>query len=122
MARKYANSALRSSTDRFVSSINAHDAKQVQASMALESADDQKNLDWLLDKARSATANLRVTRAQSSRPNVRDTEATAEVGFTFEWTAPNGQSRETKAKFRARSTRAGEGWAAATFKAVDKLE
>jgi serine/threonine-protein kinase len=117
-----ANSALRSGTDRFISAVTAHDTRRITASMVVESADDQKTLDWLLGKARSATANLHVTRAQTSRPNVRDTEATAEVGFTFAWTAPNGQLRETRASFRARSTRGSDGWSPATFKAIDKLE
>jgi hypothetical protein len=117
-----ANSALRSGTDRFISAVTAHDTRRITASMVVESADDQKTLDWLLGKARSATANLHVTRAQTSRPNVRDAEATAEVGFTFAWTAPNGQLRETRASFRARSTRGSDGWSPATFKAIDKLE
>jgi uncharacterized protein YjdB len=119
-----ATSALRSGADRFLAALGNHDVRQLTAAMYVDSPDDQKNLDWLLDKARSSDANLHVTRApQASRVNTRDAEATQDFVFTLAWTAPNGQSHESKYKFRARSTRADGGvWSAATLRALDKLE
>ena len=117
-----ATAALRSAADRFLSALANHDARQLSAVMSVDTPDDQKNLDWLLDKARSNDANLHATRAQPSRVNTRDAEATQEFVFTLAWTAPNGQSREAKYKFRARSTRADGVWSGGTLRAVDKLE
>ena len=91
--------------------------------MYVESPDDQKNLDWLLDKTRSTEANLHVTRAQQQgRVNTHDAEATQDFVFTLAWTTPNGQSHEAKYRFRARSTRADGAWTGATLRAIDKLE
>jgi hypothetical protein len=116
-------SALRSGADRFTLALSNHDARQLTAVMSVDSPDDQKNLDWLLDKTRSTEANLRVTRAQQqSRVNTRDAEATQDLVFTLAWTTPNGQSHEAKYKFRARSTRADGAWTGATLRAIDKLE
>jgi hypothetical protein len=117
-----AAAALRHGTERFLSAIAEHDARQLAGVIFVETPDDQKNLDWLLEKVRSGDANLRVTKAQSGRPNVRDTEGTLDMTFTMTWTSPNGQARETKAKFRARSTKGAEGWSAATLRPLDKLE
>ena len=115
-----APSALTAGTQRFLSALNAHDTRQLTSAYA-ESPQDQ-NLDWLLEKVRSNDANFRVTRAQTGRVNTRDAEATQELTFTFAWTAPNGQSREAKYKFQARSTRTDGAWSSATLKALDKLE
>jgi serine/threonine protein kinase/uncharacterized protein YjdB len=116
-----AQSALRSGADRFLAAIADHDARQLAAAYYVDSPDDQKNLDWLLDKARTADANLHVTRAQTGKPSVKDAEATSDIVFTFAWTMPNGQTKETKAKFRARATRGSEGWLAATLRSLDQL-
>src|SRR4029077_14274322 len=118
-----ATSALRSGADRFALARSNHDARQLTAVMYVDSPDDQKNLDWLLEKTRSTEANLHVTRApQQSRVNSRDAEATQDFVFTLAWTAPNGQSHEAKYKFRARSTRNDAAWSGATLRAIDKLE
>ncbi|PYP68756.1 MAG: hypothetical protein DMD26_01095 [Gemmatimonadetes bacterium] len=117
-----AQSALRSGVDRFVAAVGEHDARQLAAVVYVESPDDQKNLDWLLEKVRSQDANFRVTRPQISRPSVRDAQANSDVNFTFAWVAPNGQSKERKVKFRAQTTKATEGWTLATLRAVDRLE
>jgi hypothetical protein len=118
-----ATSALRSGADRFTLALSNHDARQLTAVMYVDSPDDQKNLDWLLDKTRSTETNLHVTHAQQQgRVNTRDTEATQDFVFTLAWTTPNGQSHEAKYKFRARSTRAEGAWAGATLRAIDKLE
>ena len=102
-----AQSALRSGVDRFVTAVGEHDARQLAAVVYVESPDDQKNLDWLLEKVRSQDANFRVTRPQISRPSVRDAQANSDVNFTFAWVAPNGQSKERKVKFRAQTTKVG---------------
>ena len=115
-------SALRNGTERFLAAISQHDARQLTAVIYVDSPDDQKNLDWLLEKVRSGDANLRVTKAQSGRPSVRDAEATSDISFTFAWLMPNGQAKETKAKFRARATKGAEGWTGATLRSLDKLE
>jgi serine/threonine protein kinase len=115
-------SALRNGTERFLTAISQHDARQLTAVIFVDSPDDQKNLDWLLDKVRSGDVNLRVTKAQSGRASVRDAEATSDVSFTFAWLTPNGQTKETKAKFRARATKGAEGWTGATLRSLDKLE
>ena len=117
-----ANAALRSGADRFLSALGNHDVRQLAAVMFVESPDDQKNLDWLLEKARSNDANLHATRAQPSRVNTRDAEATQDWVFVLAWTAPNGQAHEGKYKFRTRSTRADGVWSAGTLRALDKLE
>jgi serine/threonine-protein kinase len=118
-----ATSALRSGADRFTLALSNHDARQLTAVMSVDSPDDQKNLDWLLDKTRSAEANLHVTHAQQQgRANTRDTEATQDFVFTLAWTTPNGQSHEAKYKFRARSAHAEGAWTGATLRAIDKLE
>jgi hypothetical protein len=115
-------SALRNGTDRFVTAISQHDARELTAVIFVDSPDDQKNLDWLLEKVRSGDANLRVTKAQQGRASVRDAEATSDVSVTFAWTTSNGQAKETKAKFRARATKGAEGWTGATLRSLDKLE
>ena len=115
-------SALRNGTERFVTAIAQHDARELTAVIFVDSPDDQKNLDWLLEKVRSGDANLRVTKAQQGRASVRDAEATSDVSFTFAWTTSNGQAKETKAKFRARATKGAEGWTGATLRSLDKLE
>ncbi|HZI43423.1 MAG TPA: Ig-like domain-containing protein, partial [Gemmatimonadaceae bacterium] len=117
-----APAALRNGTERFLSAVADHDARQLAGVIFVETPDDQKNLDWLLEKVRAGDANLRVTKAQSSRPSIRDAEATSDATFTMTWTGPNGKSRETKAKFRVHSTKGAEGWSAATLRALDKLE
>ncbi|HKW47025.1 MAG TPA: Ig-like domain-containing protein [Gemmatimonadaceae bacterium] len=115
--------ALRSGAERLFTAITGHDVRQLAALMAVDSPDDQKNLDWLVEKARSSEANLRPTRpAQAGKVNTRDAEATQDFVFTLGWTAPNGQAHEEKYKFRARSTRGEAGWSAATVRALDKLE
>ena len=118
-----AATALRSVPDRFNGALGNHDVRQLTAMMSVESPDDQRNLDWLLEKVRASDANLHMTRAQqASRVNTRDAEATQDFVFTLAWTAPNGQSHEAKYKFRARSTRADGAWSTATLRALDKLE
>jgi uncharacterized protein YjdB len=62
-----AAAALRHGTERFLSAIAEHDARQLAGVIFVETPDDQKNLDWLLEKVRSGDANLRGTKAQSGR-------------------------------------------------------
>ena len=114
--------ALRVGIERFVNAINEHDARIISAIYANESGDDQKNLDWLMERARAGDANFRIARVeQPGRPNVRDAEATTEVSLTVAWTEPNGRNRDKKAKFRIRSPRAGEAWGASSVKSLDRL-
>ena len=74
-----------------------------------------------LAKLRASDANFRVTRTQPGRPNVQSTDATADVVFTFAWTA-NGRNYDKKAKFRLSARKTGDSWAIATLRALDKLE
>jgi uncharacterized protein YjdB len=113
--------ALSGGTDRFTSAIGTHDIRQLSASMAVESPDDQKNLDWFVARFRDPDANIKIARTQGARATIRDAEATMDIVFTFTWHSPNGD-KQTKAKFRARATKGAEGWTAATLKALDKLE
>jgi serine/threonine protein kinase len=116
-------SALRAGAERFLGAIADRDARQLSAALFVDSPDDQKALDWLLEKLRTPEANLRVTRLQNNgRATVRDTDASQEVTLTFSWTTPNGQTKETRAKFRSHSTKSGEAWPVATLKALDKLQ
>ncbi|HEY2379304.1 MAG TPA: Ig-like domain-containing protein [Gemmatimonadaceae bacterium] len=118
-----APSALMNAAARFAAAITNHDARQLSGFIAGESADDKNNLAWLLDKVRSSEANFHLTRpAQGNRAKVGDTEATQEFTFFLAWTAPNGQSRDGKYKFQARSTRTDGVWTSATLRALDKLE
>ena len=116
-----ATSALRVGGDRFINAIKDHDGRELAASFFVDSPDDQKNLDWLLAKLRATDANFRVTRTQPGRPNVQSTDATAEVVFTFSWTA-NGRNYDKKAKFRVTSRKAGDSWSIATLRSLDKLD
>jgi len=116
-----ATSALRVGGDRFTNAIKDHDGRELAASFFVDSPDDQKNLDWLLAKLRAADVNFRVTRTQPGRPNVQNTEATADVVFTFSWTA-NGRNYDKKAKFRVSSRKVGDSWTIATLRSMDKLE
>jgi hypothetical protein len=116
-----APSALRGGVERFVNAINQHDTRQIAAPYYVESPDDQKNLDWLLDKARNADGNLRITRVEQGRINARDAEATTDIGVTIAWTEPNGRNRDRKVKFRIRSTKTGDSWSQATVRSLDAL-
>ena len=116
-----ATSALRVGGDRFINAIKDHDGRELSAAFFVDSPDDQKNLDWLLAKLRATDANFRVTRTQPGRPNVQGSEATADVVFTFSWTA-NGRNYDKKAKFRLNARKAGDAWSIATLRAMDKLE
>jgi serine/threonine-protein kinase len=116
-----ATSALRVGGDRFINAIKDHDGRELSAAFFVDSPDDQKNLDWLLGKLRANDANFRVTRTQPGRPNVQNTDATAEVTFTFAWTA-NGRNYDKKAKFRLSARKSGDAWAIATLRSLDKLE
>jgi serine/threonine-protein kinase len=116
-----ATSALRVGGERFTNAIRDHDGRELAASFFVDSPDDQKNLDWLLAKLRTSDANFHVTRTQPGRPNVQNTEATADVVFTFSWTA-NGRNYDKKAKFRVSSRKAGDSWAIATLRSLDKLD
>ena len=116
-----ATSALRVGGDRFINAVKDHDGRELAAAFFVDSPDDQKNLDWLLAKLRASDANFRVTRTQPGRPNVQATDATADVVFTFAWTA-NGRNYDKKAKFRLSARKVGESWAIATLRALDKLE
>ena len=116
-----AASALRVGGDRFINAIKDRDGRELAAAFFVDSPDDQKNLDWLLAKLRAGDANFRVTRTQPGRPNVQSAEATADVVFTFAWTA-NGRNYDKKAKFRLTSRKLGDAWAIATLRSLDKLE
>ena len=116
-----ATSALRVGGDRFINAIKDHDGRELSAAFFVDSPDDQKNLDWLLGKLRASDANFRVTRTQPGRPNVQSAEATADVVFTFAWTA-NGRNYDKKAKFRLSARKSGDAWAIATLRSMDKLE
>ncbi|HKN67006.1 MAG TPA: Ig-like domain-containing protein [Gemmatimonadaceae bacterium] len=116
-----ATTALRVGGDRFINAIKDHDGRELSAAFFVDSPDDQKNLDWLLGKLRASDANFRVTRTQPGRPNVQNAEATADVVFTFAWTA-NGRNYDKKAKFRLNARKSGDSWAIATLRSMDKLE
>jgi len=116
-----APAALRAGADRFANAIRDHDGRELAAVFFVDSPDDQKNLDWLLEKVHSNEANLRVTRTQPGRPAVREAEATSDVVFTLAWSV-NGRNKDTKAKFRLRSAKNGQSWSIATLRALDRLE
>ena len=116
-----ATSALRVGGDRFTNAIRDRDGRELAAAFYVDSPDDQKNLDWLLAKLRATDANFRVTKTQPGRPNVQNAEATADVVFTFAWTA-NGRNYDKKAKFRVNARKVGDSWAIATLRSLDKLE
>jgi len=114
--------AVRGGTERFMNAVRDHDVRELSAAFFVESPDDQKNLDWLLDKVRSSDANFRIKPpAQISKPNVRDTEANADVFLSFSWTA-NGRNVEKRMKFHAHAKKSGDAWTIGTLQAVDRLE
>ncbi|HEY2853289.1 MAG TPA: Ig-like domain-containing protein [Gemmatimonadaceae bacterium] len=114
--------AVRGGAERFMTAIRDHDAREVAASFYVDSPDDQKNLDWLLDKVRSSDANFRIKPpAQISKPSVRDTDANSDVVFTFVWSA-NGRNVEKRARFHAHARKSGDAWTIGTIQAVDHLE
>ena len=116
-----ATSALRVGGDRFINAVKDHDGRELAAAFFVDSPDDQKNLDWLLAKLRASDANFRVTKTQPGRPNVQSAEATADVVFTFSWTA-NGRNYDKKAKFRLSARKVGDSWAIATLRSLDRLD
>jgi hypothetical protein len=105
-----------------MNAVRDHDAREVAASFFVDSPDDQKNLDWLLDKVRSSDANFRIKPpAQISKPSVRDADANSDVVFTFVWSA-NGRNVEKRARFHAHAKKSGDAWTIGTIQAVDRLE
>jgi eukaryotic-like serine/threonine-protein kinase len=114
--------AVRGGTERFMNAIRDRDVREVSAAFFVDSPDDQKNLDWLLDKVRSGDANFRIKPpAQISKPSVRDAEANADVLLSFAWTA-NGRNVEKRVRFHARAKKSGDAWTIGTVQAVDRLE
>ena len=119
--------ALRARADEFLAALTERNAERLTAlyfpggSVGGESEQDRKNLDWLIDKFRPE-ANLRVTRAQIRKPDVRDTEAVTELSLRLTWTQPSGKDRDTNANFRARFSKAADGWQLDGIRAVKNLE
>src|SRR5689334_9196438 len=116
------SAALRAATEQFVNALNQHDARQITARFGIENSDDQKNLDWLTEKLRSADGNFRVTRVETGRVNARDAEATTDVVLTMAWVDQGGRSRDKKAKFRVRSTKSADAWVQGTVRSLDRLD
>ena len=114
--------ALRARVDEFLAALGDRDADRLTKLYFVGSPQDQKNLDWLLDKVQRSEANLRVTRPQLRKPVVRDTEAVTELQVRLTWTQPSGRDRETNATFRARFIRDGEGWQVEGIRAARNLE
>jgi hypothetical protein len=117
-----AQAAVRAGVDRFRAAIADHDTRELSAALFVDTPDDQRNLDWLLDKLRAAGSNLKVTKVQAGRPSISDAEANLDVTLTLSYAAPNGKTRETKAKFRSHTSRSGDSWPVATVRALDKLQ
>lgn len=116
-----APTALRGGTDRFMNAVRDRDGRELAAAFFVDSPDDQKNLDWLLDKLRTADANFHVARAQLGKANVHDADAATDVAFTFAWTA-NGRTREQKAKFHVTTRHTGDNWSIGTLRSLDRLQ
>ena len=114
--------ALRAQIDQFLAALTGRDAERVTALYSVGSPQDQKNLDWLVDKVQRSEANLRVGRVQLRRPTISQSEAVTELSIRLTWTQPNGRDRDTNATFRARFARNGEGWEPAGIRATRNLD
>jgi hypothetical protein len=114
--------ALRAQIDQFLAALTGRDAERVTALYSVGSPQDQKNLDWLVDKVQRPEANLRVGRVQLRRPTISQSEAVTELTIRLTWTQPNGRDRDTNATFRARFARNGEGWEPGGIRATRNLD
>jgi hypothetical protein len=117
-----AQSAVRAGLDRFRAAVADHDPRELAAAVFVDTPDDQRNLDWLLDKLRTPGTNFKIARVQAGKPAIKDTDANLDATLTLSWTLPNGKTKETKAKFVSHTTRTGDAWPVATMRAVEKLQ
>jgi alpha-amylase len=117
-----AQAAVRAGIDRFRAAIADHDTRELSAAIFVDTPDDQRNLDWLLEKLRTSGANFKVGKLQLGRPSVTDAEANLDATLTLSYPGPNGKPRDVKAKLRSHTTRSGDSWPVATVRVLDKLQ
>jgi uncharacterized protein YjdB len=116
-----AQAAIHAGVDRFRAAIADHDTRELSGAIFVDTPDDQRNLDWLLEKLRTPGTNLKIAKYQQGKPTVQGADANLDLTFTFSWTAPNGKTQLAKAKFRSHTTKSGDSWPVASVRALEKL-